>query len=216
MLPCAILSIFSSFLTFCYCLTRLKDREIICKIWETRKIFLILYSALCDNNYISHILIISLLSSLLSSLTHPWTESWTLKRRITKNWTSQEWKERRWNEEHSSYPLKDYVLVKYKKRASLSLSHQKCKLHPLFLVSQMSSEWDFVLPYSSKDMQLFLFSVFTVIVTVALCFLYLLFATFSTPIHRKWKKEDNRPADKWVIISYNRWLEEGSNLPHFT
>ena len=32
--------------------TRLKAREISCKIWQTRKIFPILHSAPCDNNYI--------------------------------------------------------------------------------------------------------------------------------------------------------------------
>ena len=44
--------IFSEFLIFCYYFTRLKAREISCKIWETRKIFPILHSAPCDNNYI--------------------------------------------------------------------------------------------------------------------------------------------------------------------
>ena len=43
--------IFSSFLIFCY-FTRLKARETSDKIWETRKIFPILHSTPCDNNYI--------------------------------------------------------------------------------------------------------------------------------------------------------------------
>ena len=47
--------IFSSFLIFCYYFTRLKAREISCKIWETRKIFLILHSAPCDSNYLTWI-----------------------------------------------------------------------------------------------------------------------------------------------------------------
>ena len=41
------LQIFSSFLIFCCYFTRLKAREISCKIWETRKIFPILHSAPC-------------------------------------------------------------------------------------------------------------------------------------------------------------------------
>ena len=45
--------IISSFLIFSCYLTRLKAREISCKIWETRKIFRILQSAPCDNNYVS-------------------------------------------------------------------------------------------------------------------------------------------------------------------
>ena len=44
--------IFFLFLIFCCYFTRLKACEISCKIWETRKIFSILYSAPCDNNYI--------------------------------------------------------------------------------------------------------------------------------------------------------------------
>ena len=46
--------IFSSFLIFCYYFTHLKALEISCKIWEARKIFLILRLAVtpCDN-YIS-------------------------------------------------------------------------------------------------------------------------------------------------------------------
>ena len=44
--------IFSSFLIFCCCFTRLKAREISCKIWKTRKIFPILHSAPYDNNYL--------------------------------------------------------------------------------------------------------------------------------------------------------------------
>ena len=46
--------IFSSFLIFCCYFTRLKVREISCKIWETRKIFPILPSAPYDNNYKKH------------------------------------------------------------------------------------------------------------------------------------------------------------------
>ena len=44
--------IFSSFLIFCCYFTRLKAREISCKMGETRKIFPILHSAPCDNNYL--------------------------------------------------------------------------------------------------------------------------------------------------------------------
>ena len=44
--------IFSSFLIFCYYFTRLKAREVSCKIWETRKIFPMLQSAPCHNNYL--------------------------------------------------------------------------------------------------------------------------------------------------------------------
>ena len=43
---------FSSFLIFSCYFTRLKVREISCKIWETRKIFPILHSAPYDNNYL--------------------------------------------------------------------------------------------------------------------------------------------------------------------
>ena len=44
--------IFSSLLIFCNYVTRLKAREISCKIWKIRKIFSILHSALCDNSYL--------------------------------------------------------------------------------------------------------------------------------------------------------------------
>ena len=50
MLPCAILAdiflVSHILLLFCYYL------QLSCKIWETRKIFHILHSALCDDNYI--------------------------------------------------------------------------------------------------------------------------------------------------------------------
>ena len=47
--------IFFPILIFFDYLTHLKAREISCKIWETRKIFPILHSAQCDNNYITFI-----------------------------------------------------------------------------------------------------------------------------------------------------------------
>ena len=47
--------IFSSFLIFWCYFTRLKAREISCKKWETRNIFLILHSAPRVNNYLSYV-----------------------------------------------------------------------------------------------------------------------------------------------------------------
>ena len=44
----------SSFLIFCFYLTRIKACETSCKIWKTRKIFPILHLALCNNNYITY------------------------------------------------------------------------------------------------------------------------------------------------------------------
>ena len=44
--------IFSLFLIVCCYFTRLKAREISCKIWKTWKIFPILHSAPYDNNYL--------------------------------------------------------------------------------------------------------------------------------------------------------------------
>ena len=64
--PVQYWQIFSSFLIFCCYFTLLKAREISCKIWETRRIFPILHSAPCDNNYIYHILShISCLSQMI-------------------------------------------------------------------------------------------------------------------------------------------------------
>ena len=44
--------IFSSFLIFCFYFTCQKAREKSCKTWETWKIFPILHSAPCHNNYL--------------------------------------------------------------------------------------------------------------------------------------------------------------------
>ena len=57
--------IFSLFLVFCCYFARLKAREISCKKWETWKIFPILHSAPCDNNYLSHIRMINYVNSWL-------------------------------------------------------------------------------------------------------------------------------------------------------
>ena len=45
--------IFSSFLIFCFYFTCRKAREKSCKTWEAWKIFPILHSAPCDNNYLN-------------------------------------------------------------------------------------------------------------------------------------------------------------------
>ena len=57
--------IFSLFLIFCCYFARLKAREISCKKWETWKIFPILHSAPCDNNYLLHIRTINYVNSWL-------------------------------------------------------------------------------------------------------------------------------------------------------
>ena len=52
---CDVYKLICLFLIFCFYFIHLKARQISRKIWETRKVFLMLLSALCDNQYWSFI-----------------------------------------------------------------------------------------------------------------------------------------------------------------